>query len=191
MTCAAKLGQDREGVGIPFQQDLVGRHGTAVFDAELRAVHDLVSLLLTTLLVDNRHNPVAVHRYEVAFLVADARKVHELRKPVRPGILRRLLTDSGRRAADMECPHGQLRTRFTNRLGSNHTHCLAAFDKSSGGQVAAVAHAANASLGFTGQHRSNLDPFDTGPLDGPRQLLGDLLIHRHDDVALVVLDFFL
>ena len=57
-----------------------------------------------------------------------------------------------------------------------------------GGQVAAVAAGADAAPRFAGQHGADVDALDAGGLNGVGQLLADLLVDVHDDVAFVVLD---
>jgi len=58
---AADFRQDGEGVRIPFQQDLVALHGSAVFHQNARAVYHRVAFLFTALIVHHRHNAEAVH----------------------------------------------------------------------------------------------------------------------------------
>ena len=53
-------------------------------------------------------------------------------------------------------------------------------------QVAAVAQTAHAALRFAGQHRTNLNAFDTGRLYRARQFFGDLLVDADDHIVLVV-----
>src|SRR5439155_3508267 len=51
------------------------------------------------------------------------------------------------------------------------------------GQVAAVAAAADAAAGFTGQTGADLHLLDAGLLDGVGQIVGDLFILRHQNLA--------
>ena len=61
----------------------------------------------------------------------------------------------------MEGAHRQLSAGLTDGLGGNDAHGLAHFSHDSAGKVDAVAFLANTALGFTRQHRAELDPFDT------------------------------
>ena len=110
----------------------------------------------------------------------------ELHEAVGLGILLGLFRRTGRRAADVERTHGELRAGFADGLGGDDTHRLAAFDQPAGRQVAAVAELADAALGFAGQHRTDLHPLDTGGLDLVGQILGDFVIDLDDDAAFVV-----
>ncbi len=54
-------------------------------------------------------------------------------------------------ATNVEGPHGELSTRFTNRLRRDHTDRLAFIDDRSARQVAAITGHTDTDLGFTGQ----------------------------------------
>ena len=183
---AGKLGQDRERVGIPFEQDLVRLDRIAFGDRDARAVNYRIAFFFALLVVDNREDAVAVHRNDFALFVANPLDVDVLRETVRLRVLLRLLGDSGRRAADVERTHGELRAGFADRLRRDHADRFAALDQTPGRQVASVAGDANAALRFAGQHRADLDALDTGRLNRRRQFFGDFLIDRHDDVAFVI-----
>src|SRR4030088_1589861 len=88
----------------------------------------------------------------------------------------------------MEGTHGELRSRFANRLSRDHTGSLAEFHQAPGSQIASVAHDANSAPRLAGEHRANLHPFDTGSLNRTRQIFGDLVIHVDHDLAFVVFD---
>src|ERR1700716_3728827 len=88
----------------------------------------------------------------------------------------------------MEGTHSELRSRFANRLSRDHTGSLAEFHQAPGSQIASVAHDANSAPRLAREHRANLHPLDTGSLNRTRQILGDLLVHVHHDLAFVVLD---
>ena len=62
-----------------------------------------------------------------------------LREAVGLRILLGLLADTGRRAADVERTHGELRAGFADGLRRDDAHRFAALDQPAGGQVAAVA----------------------------------------------------
>ena len=76
------LGQDREGVRIPFQQDVVGLHLFAVAVQDLGAVHNLVTLFFASLVVNQGQNAVAVHGDQFAFGVLHGVDRDELHKAV-------------------------------------------------------------------------------------------------------------
>ena len=107
--CAADFGQDRERVGIPFEQDLVGLDGRAVLEQDARAVNHLVALLLAALFIHHGDYAVAVHGDQLAGLVATVAMLMELGESVGFRVLRGLLAERGGRAADVERTHGELR----------------------------------------------------------------------------------
>src|ERR1017187_8020423 len=181
------FGEDREGVRIPFEQDLVALHGSAVFHQDARAVYHRVALLFTALIVHHRHNAQAVHGDDFVGLAADRHDPDIAGESIGFGVLRGLLADSRGGSTDVEGTHGQLGAGFADGLRRDHADRFAAFHQASGGQVAAVAGDAHAALGFAGEHRADLDALDTGRLNGRRQVFGDLLVDAHDDVAFVIL----
>src|SRR6056297_195750 len=74
----------------------------------------------------------------------------------------------------MEGSHGQLGTRFADRLGSDNTDCLAKVDQVSTGQITAVTQGTNTTLALTGQNRANLDALKAGIFDS-----GDPILINH------------
>ena len=183
---AADFGQDREGVRIPLEQNVVRLDRSAFLDEDLGAVHHLVALAFAALLVDDGEDAVAVHGDQFAACVADRLDAEELGEAVGLGVLLGLLGRTGGRAADVERTHGQLRAGLADGLRGDDADRFAALHQAAGGQVAAVAELANAALGFAGQHRADLDALDTGLFDLRRQVFGDLLVGVDDDVAFVV-----
>src|SRR5581483_1899837 len=95
------------------------------------------------------------------------------------------LGDVGRRrhATGVERAHRQLGARLADRLGGDHADRLADLDQLAGGQVAAVAVAADALPGLAGEDRADLD-VGAAFGDRPRGLVGDLIAGHDDRVAL-------
>ena len=62
---------------------------------------------------------------------------------------------------DVEGTHGQLGTRFTNRLGSNHADGFAGIHQLTARQVAAVTLCTQAVTGFTGNRGADFHFIDT------------------------------
>src|SRR5439155_10236417 len=103
-----------------------------------------------------------------------------------PGVLRllsRLLRTSGRRAADVERAHRQLRARLADRLRGDHADRLAQLDRPAGGEVPPVALDAYAPARFAGEHRSDLDLLEPRRLDLTGDVFIDLLVPPDDQVA--------
>src|SRR3990172_1692596 len=190
MRRAAHFGQNGEGVRVPFHQDLPHRYRLALGYLQARAVDHGIPLPLPFFLIHNHQRTVAVHHHQIALLVADGDQAQELHESVVFGLLRGLLRDAGGCAADVEGAHGQLRAGFSDGLGGNHTHGLAQLHQVTRREVAPVAHDADAPARLAGQHGANLDALDAGQLNRVGQLLGDLLVDVHNDVAFIVPDLF-
>ena len=186
MDLAADFGENREGVRIPFEQDVVGLDLGAVLEQDLGAINHRIALLFAALFVDDGEDAVAVHGDQLALGVADRGDAQELHEAVGLGVLLGLLGRSGGRAADVERAHGELRSRLADGLRGNDADRFAALHHAAGGQIAAVAELADAALGFAGQHRADLDALDTGGLNRGGQILGDLLVEADDQVAFVI-----
>src|SRR3984893_18669660 len=183
---ATHLGQDRERVRIPFEQDVIGLHFRAVAEQYLGAIYHRVALFFTPLLIDNGEDAIAVHGDQFALGVLYGRDAQEFDEAVRLRVLLGLLARTGSSAADVERSHGELRSGFADGLRGNDADGFPALDHSAGGEVTSVAKLANAALRFAGQHRANLHALDTGCLDSGSQLFGDLLVEANDQVAFVI-----
>ena len=90
-----------------------------------------------------------------------------------------------RRAADVECPHRQLRSGLADRLRSNDADCFAQLHELARGKIAAIAHRANAATALAGKHRTNLQALYADSLKLRRDLLVDELVCL-DDLLLLV-----
>ncbi len=92
---------------------------------------------------------------------------------------------TGRDTAGVERPHGELRARLADRLRGDDADRLADLDQASGGQVAPVAHAADALAGLAGHDAAHLDPAELGRArdDASRRLVVDLLARALDDLV--------
>src|SRR5262252_297404 len=136
----ADFGQDREGVRVPLG------------DLQRRAVSDRVTLDLAPAVVDDQHRAVAVHGDDLAFAADDRVEVVVFDVTARARLVRRLLGDLRRRAADVEGAHRQLRAGLADALGGDDADRLADVDDLPRGKVAAVALDAAASARFAGEH---------------------------------------
>ena len=66
-----RLGQNREGEGIPFGKDLSVSNVFAVLNTEARTVNDVVAFLLAALFIDNGDEARPVHGDERASTTFD------------------------------------------------------------------------------------------------------------------------
>ena len=88
----------------------------------------------------------------------------------------------------MERTEGELRTGFTDSLGSDDADSLTLLHHAAGGEVAAIALHADALLRLAGEHGANLDTLNLSLLDLLGQRLGNLLAGRNDDFASLGVD---
>src|ERR1022692_1006140 len=185
---AANFGKDGESVRIPLHHHLALLHLIPVVDFELGAVNHRVAFALAIFLVHDRNRTLAVHHHQISGLGLHGLQCNESHGTVVLGIEARLLGHSRSRAADVERTHGELRSGFADRLRGNHSGRFAEFNQAARGQVAAVAHDADAALRLASEHRTNLYPLDSGGLNGYRELFGNLVVDVEDPVAVVVFD---
>ena len=129
---------------------------------------------------------VARHHHEIAVAVAGEVTIADADRAIEIGFDERLVGDL-RRAADMEGAHRQLRARLADGLRRDDAHRLAHVDRRAARKVAAVACAADAVLGFAGQHRADFHFLDAGRIDVVDMPFLDHLAGGDDDVALKVL----
>src|SRR5438094_833419 len=182
---ATRLGDDRDGVGVPLGDHLGRFHLGPVALLQLGAVDDRIALALTLALrlgiVDDRHLAVAAHDDEVAVLALDRAHVDELQEALVARLQCRLLRAPARRTADVERPHRELRARLADRLRGDDADGLAEVDEMAARQVAAVALHADPLARLAGEHRADLHPLEARLLDGGHLGLVDLVVGLHDD----------
>jgi hypothetical protein len=117
------LGEDRERVRIPLDQDLARPDWSAVADLQAGAIDDGIPLAVATLVVLHDERPGPIHDDQLALRLLGAAPLglDDLQTliPDRAGVLgveRRLLRHPRRRPADMERPHRQLRAGLADGL---------------------------------------------------------------------------
>ncbi len=185
---AADFGQDGESVGIPLSHDLTELDCLPLFHLQVRAIDDLVALLLAAAIIDDGDGAGAVHSDQIALTAADRSQVDEADGAIVLGFEARLLIDTRGGSTDVEGPHGELGAGLADGLRGDDADRFAEFDDAAGAEVTAVAEDADAATGFAGEHGANLDALDTGRLDGRGKVFGDFLVDVDDDLAFVVLD---
>ena len=185
---ATDFGEDREGVRIPLDQCFAERNWTTFCDLYLSAVHDCIAFALAPLFVHDRNRTLTIHNHQIACLRFHGLQVDEAHDTVALRIEPRLFRNSRCRTTDVEGTHGELGSRFADRLGRDDSGCFAEFDETSGSQVASITHDADAAFRFAGEHRANLHALDSGSLDGTCQIFGDFLVDVDDHLAFVIFD---
>ena len=162
---ARLLGDDRQGVGVPFGQLLALGDRRVVVDQQARAVGHAMLGALALGAVDQHQLGVAAHHDGHARAVDHDVAVAHLDVAVMARLDARLLGAALGGAADVEGAHGELGARLADRLGGDDAHRLADVDLRAARQIAAVALAADADLGVAGQHRADAHLLDAGLLD--------------------------
>jgi len=188
---AGLLGDDRQGVGVPFGHLLALVDRRVVVDQQARAVRHAMLGALALRAVDQHQLGVAAHHHGHARAVDHDIAVAHLDVAVMARLDARLLGAALGGAADVEGAHGELGARLADRLGGDDAHRLADVDLGAARQVAAVALAADTGLGVAGQHRADahlldarlLDLLDRDLVDQVARLADDRAVQRVDDVV--------
>src|SRR4029077_1028054 len=142
------------------------------------------------LFADHRDEPWGFIPHQIARFSLDRLQADETHHSVVLGVETRLFGNPRSGTADVEGTHRELRSGLADGLGRDHASGFTQLDQTSRRQVAAVAHDANPALGLAGEHGADLYPLDARGLNRPSELLGDLVVDIHDDVAIVVFNLF-
>src|SRR5437773_1864579 len=180
---APHVRHDRVGVGVPCEQHRLARHLGAVHHhqrgaerhVETRVHRELPPGLAMRRGLEDQLALVARHDLLLLRRLDENEPVAVLDHALDLGLAHRLLGDPRRRAADVEGPQRQLRTRFADRLRRQDPDRLPQVHHVHGGEVTAVTHAAHAALRLAGEHRADADRLDPRVLDRLRGLLVDQL----------------
>src|SRR5215472_797472 len=183
-----RLRENRESERIPLGEDLAVRDMFAVLNAEARAVHDVVALLLAVFFVNDGDEAGAVHGDERAAASLDVLEVHELDDTVVASFERGAFGDARGGSADVEGAHGELRAGLADGLRGDDPDGFAQFHHAARGEVAAIAQRANSATRFASEHGTDADAVNARGLDRVGQLFVDFLVHVDNDVAFEILD---
>src|SRR5262249_52000785 len=164
-------------------QLLAGLDASAVALLDLGPQHHPLPLALAPAVVDHRDLAVAVEDDDVTLAVQDPAHVVVLEGPVVLRVVGRGLGYAAGGAPDVEGAHGELRARLPDGLGGDDAHRLAELGQAPGAEIPPVAHHADAALGLAGEGGANAHPLQAGVLDALGQLLVDLGVGLHDDLA--------
>ena len=166
--------------GSHWQSTVPGWTSWFSFDQQVGAGGDFVLLQFAALGVQQEDFAVAGEHDLLALVVADDLHAGELHHA---GLLRAdfaFFDGAGRRAADVERPHRQLRARLADALGADDAHGHALLDQRAGGEVHAVAQGADAQRGVAGHRAADLDLLQAHGLDLPRHVHRDQLVLADD-----------
>ena len=140
---------------------------------------------LDAVAADDDDGHVAGHNHQIAVVVAGKMRIADAHRAFKVRLDERLIGDL-RRAADVERAHGELGARLADGLRRNDADRLAHVDRGAARQIASVAIAANAVLGFAGQYRADLHFLDAGRIDRLDMPFLDHRARGHDDLAVDV-----
>src|SRR4051812_16555038 len=186
------LGQDRERVRIPLDEDRALLDRVAVAHLEARTVDDRVALAVAALVVLHHDRPGAVHHDQAAARLRTGARIGPHLNDLQPlvaddaGVLRverRLLVDARRRAADVERAHRELRARLADRLRRDDANRQAELHQLAGREVASVAARAATTARGACEHRTNADLLDPSFLDIGGLFFVQLLVGVDDHFA--------
>src|SRR4029453_18485349 len=108
-----------------------------------------------------------------------------MKNAIRFRLYDRLLEFLTGRAADVECPHRQLRSRLAHRLRSNKTDCFAQLHELAPAKITAIAHRATPATALACKHRTNLQALYADSLKLRRDFLIDELVCLNDFLLLL------
>src|SRR6476619_2466472 len=151
---AIDFGEDRPGIGIPFRDALPALDLVALVDQDPCTILDAVHGALRPVRIEHGDDHVANHGDRLAVRVLHHVLVLDLDRSIEVRLDERLLRNL-RSAADMERAHGELSARLTDRLRGDDAHRFAHIDRGAAGEIAPVAHAADAGGRLAGEHRAN------------------------------------
>ena len=160
--CPVDLGQNRPCIGIPLGNPLAALDLVAIVDFEPGAILDPVDRAFGAVRTLDDDRDIARHDHQIALAVAGKMPIADLHDSIEIGFDERLIGDL-RRAADVEGAHRELRARLADRLRGDDPDGLAHIDRRPAREIAAVALAANAVLGFAGQDGTDLNFLDSRP----------------------------
>ena len=160
------LGDDRVHMRIPGRKRLASGYLGSVSRRKFRTVWNLVALLFTSGdVIDNAYFAGPRDRDKALARVLDhldVMKAHGTAVPDLDTVYRCRTAGS---TTDMKGTHGQLGSRFANRLRGNNTYSLAFTDLVAAGQFTSVTLNADTVAGFAGDCRTNRQLVDTDFID--------------------------
>ena len=119
--------------------------------------------------IHDRNLRIAIHHHPLTLFIANSNprvvnvrillriKTHEPDPPSMLGLEHRLFHHLTGRTADMESPHGELRSRLSDRLGSNDADRFSDLDGFTGCEISTVTFYADTTAAFTGQSGTDAD----------------------------------
>ncbi len=173
--------QDGIREGVPLHQQVVLVDLLIIRNHYLGSIDHRVHGTFPSLCIHDLQGSDPVHGNHILVLVFHHGEIMIADLPFVAGMKLCLSFGSGSHTTNVECPHGQLSSGFSNGLRGDDPHRFSQFDDPPGGQVPAIACLANAGFGFTGQRGTNLHAKNTRFNDLARFLFINLFICGHND----------
>ena len=167
-------------VGIPLTEYGILCDFLVFFNHEYRTGRNLKLLQLASFRVENGDFTISGEDDRLSFFTGHRSQTSELDHTTLLRFGFTFFHVSTGNTTDVECPHRQLCTWFTDTLCSNDTDGHAFFHLGTAGHVHAIAGTANSESRFAGHWATNLDAFQTELFDASSNLIGDHLIFRND-----------
>src|SRR6516165_2237246 len=186
---AVDLRQDRPRIRVPLGNALAPLDLVAFIDSQSRAILDAMHRAFDTIRPLDDHGNIARHDHEIAFGISREMPVADLHGPLEIRFDEGLIRDL-RRAADMEGAHRELRAGFTDRLRRDDADRFTHIDRSSSGEIAAIALRADAILRLAGENRADLHLLDAGRIDAINMRLLDHFTRVDDGRAVGISQLF-
>ncbi len=179
---AGLFGDHRQCVRIPLRHTIALGHRGPFSGVDDRAVGNAVDRAFAAFGVADYQLAVAGHGNCAATAVGDRGHAAIFDAAVNRRIHRRLFGHL-RGAADVEGAHGQLRARLTDRLRRNDANRFPHVHRCAACQIAAIAGAAHAALGFAQQRRSDLHLGHSRRFNACHVRFGQQMARSHHDFA--------
>ena len=130
--------KNRSSKRVPTAQHTLGLNLATFFNRQRRTSRNLMRLQLTTTLIANRDLCVSVQDDCIAIAVNNGPHADQFRKTTLVTTLFVFLGGCISHTTNMERTHGQLSTRFTDRLSRDDTDCHTFFDHIAGRHIHTV-----------------------------------------------------
>ncbi len=176
---ATDFGDNRHGVGVPLGQDVTAFDFATFLASQTGTVNNRITFFLTSGTVNNSHLTFTVHDNREAVTIVNGVQVDKLQGAVKTRFKSCLFCPPRSSTTDVEGPHGELGTRFTNRLGRNNPNRFTQIDQVPTSQITTVTKRANTTLTLACQNRTDLDFFDPCFFDLDHQIFIDHPIGLH------------
>ena len=171
---------NRSNVRVPLADDVFGFDFFAFSNDQRRTLGHTVLFKFTTAIVGDDDFTITIKNNGFTFVVGYRLHLRILDDASLGARLFVFFNVTTGHTTNVECTHGQLSTRFTNRLSSDDADRHALFNKVTGGHVHSVATTANTQRCFTSHRASDLNALDAHAFELSPDFWGDHLAFFDD-----------